>query len=124
MPRGGRHLAVLLFACAAALAVSGSAQSMAGCAARVVSDWRDGRIDRVYPVHCYREALQALPEDLRIYSSAETDIKRALQNRVQAKSAATAHSSAGGNGSPSPYLVALVSLGLAVGAGSFVALAR
>jgi cobalamin synthase len=29
-------------------------------------------------VHCYREALARLPEDIRIYSSAEDDIRRAL----------------------------------------------
>jgi hypothetical protein len=48
----------------------------------VVTDWSDGRIDGTYPVHCYHEALQRLPEDVRLYSSAEDDIRHALAANV------------------------------------------
>ena len=49
------------------------------CWQRVIADWSDnGRIDRVYPVTCYREAISHLPEDLLSYSSAPDDIQRAL----------------------------------------------
>jgi hypothetical protein len=61
----------------------------AGCGEAVVADWRDnGRIDRVYAPRCYREAVKELPEDVLVYSSAQSDISRALQSRVE-QSAAT-----------------------------------
>ena len=66
---------------AAALAVV-PASAAKGCAQAILQDWRDGRIDHVYPPACYRQALAYLPEDLRAYSSAESDISRALQARL------------------------------------------
>lgn len=48
------------------------------CGDEVVADWSDGRIDGVYPLHCYEAAVAGLPEDVRAYSSAEDDISRAL----------------------------------------------
>ena len=66
---------------AAALAVV-PASAATGCAQAILQDWRDGRIDRVYTPACYRQALAYLPEDLRVYSSAEADISRALQARL------------------------------------------
>jgi hypothetical protein len=74
----------LLFCAAALCAASGAllsarpAAAASGCATTVINDWRDGRIDGVYSPHCYRQALRELPEDIRIYSSAEDDIQRAL----------------------------------------------
>jgi hypothetical protein len=41
-------------------------------------DYGDGRIDKTYPVHCYREAVEHLGEDQEIYGSAAQDINRAL----------------------------------------------
>jgi hypothetical protein len=41
-------------------------------------DYGDGRIDKTYPVHCYREAVKHLGEDQEIYGSAAQDINRAL----------------------------------------------
>jgi hypothetical protein len=49
------------------------------CATRIFKDWTDNhRIDRVYDVPCYRAAIKALPVDVRTYSSAEDDIRRAM----------------------------------------------
>ena len=48
-------------------------------------DWADGRIDKTYPVHCYREALKHLPSDVSTYSSAHDDILRALQSAIAAE---------------------------------------
>lgn len=59
----------------------------AGCAQTILVDSRDGRIDREYPVACYRTALQRLPEDLRVYGTAEGDIKRALMSAVSRSAA-------------------------------------
>ena len=41
-------------------------------------DWADGRIDKTYPVHCYRDAIKHLQEDTLTYGSASQDINRAL----------------------------------------------
>jgi hypothetical protein len=46
----------------------------------VRNDWFDnGRIDRLYPLNCYEEAIDAIPDDIRDYSDAEDVITRALQ---------------------------------------------
>jgi hypothetical protein len=55
------------------------------CGDRVVADWIDGRVDGVYPLRCYEEAVDGLPEDVRVYSSAVDDISRALQARVHSR---------------------------------------
>ena len=65
--------------------------SAATCAERVITDWRDGHIERKYSAGCLRSALKALPEDLRIYGTAEEDILRALNGalvRANTRSAA------------------------------------
>jgi hypothetical protein len=52
------------------------------CWERVIADWSDnGRVDRTYPLSCYREAVRHMPEDLRAYSSAPAAIDRALAER-------------------------------------------
>ena len=49
------------------------------CAQRVIRDWYSGgRVDGVYPLACYRAALEALPADVLQYSNADQDIRRAL----------------------------------------------
>jgi hypothetical protein len=58
------------------------AQAASPCWKLLLNDWYDGRIDHVYPVHCYREALKHLPSDVQTYSSAHDDILRALQSAI------------------------------------------
>ena len=71
-----------------------------GCAKAVVADWRDnGRIDKTYSPKCYRAAVDALPEDVRVYSSAPTDITRALQARVASSGATDTSSDSSGSSS-------------------------
>jgi hypothetical protein len=83
--RRGALLAVL----GLALATPPLATAESACSQRVRLDWAaDGKVDRTYPVTCYEEALENLPIDLSLYSSAEDDIRRALQSVV----------AAGGNG--------------------------
>src|SRR5690349_8718025 len=41
-------------------------------------DWADGRIDKTYPVHCYREAIAHLQQDTLTYGDAADQINRAL----------------------------------------------
>lgn len=71
---------------AAALSAPAASQAAPSCWQRVLEDWRDGRIDGEYAVHCYREALLHLPEDLRVYGTAETDIQRALARELAERS--------------------------------------
>ena len=66
----------------AAVALGAPAQA-APCWEAVVEDWYDNsRVDRTYPIHCYREALRNLPEDMRAYSSAPEDIARAMRQAI------------------------------------------
>jgi hypothetical protein len=75
------RISVLLAVVAAiALSASPSPASAASCGSAVLSDWSDGRIDGEYPVNCYRAALSQMPEDLRVYGSAKSDIVRALNS--------------------------------------------
>ncbi len=50
------------------------------CWRELIDDWYDGRIDKTYPVRCYREAQKHVPEDARVYSSLPEDLERALQS--------------------------------------------
>ncbi len=59
-----------------------SAKGKPPCWKTLINDWYDGRIDGIYAIHCYREALQHLPTDVDTYSSAREDIKQALQKRI------------------------------------------
>ncbi|MGZ4354158.1 MAG: hypothetical protein ACXVZL_03935 [Gaiellaceae bacterium] len=88
-----RRLAVVaclgLLALTAATAPAASAKSSAGKAApcwkKLITDWYDGRIDHSYPVHCYRDALKHLPQDVRTYSDAYDVISRALASATRDK---------------------------------------
>ena len=64
----------------AALALAGpAAAAPKSCADQVVADWYgDGRVDKVFPTHCYQEAIRSLPVDVLDYSNAKEDILRAL----------------------------------------------
>jgi len=72
----------------AALAVAGPAAAAEPCAKRVIDDWYgDGRVDGNYPLHCYDDAIEALPLDVKHYSSAPEDIERALTARLRGEEA-------------------------------------
>jgi hypothetical protein len=69
-----------------ALTTSGPATAAAktSCGDKVLADWFDnGRIDRLYPLHCYEDAIDAIPDDLRDYADAEEVISRALQSALR-----------------------------------------
>jgi hypothetical protein len=120
----------LLFAMAAvaglvALACSATAGAAPSCASRLLADWKDGRIDQTYAVPCYRAALADLPEDVRVYSTAQTDITRALQARP-ASEAMSGTGTGHGDGSTgvSPLLVVAITAGILLAAGSVAAAVR
>ncbi len=78
-------IATGLLAGLVALLTAAPASAGTPCWKTLINDWYDGRIDSIYPIHCYREALKHLPEDVQTYSSARDDITRALQARIAGK---------------------------------------
>lgn len=69
------------------------------CADNIIDDWADNaQIDGTYPIECYRAAIQALPEDLRAYSSAGDDIRRAQQELIAAQSGSGGEGESQGGG--------------------------
>jgi hypothetical protein len=64
-------------------AVPASAEAAKPCWRQLLNDWYDGRIDRAYPIRCYREAIRNLPADVKTYSSAQEDLERALQAAIR-----------------------------------------
>ena len=122
MGQGGYRLAFAIGAIVVAAALSGPAAGATDCS-RLLSDWEDGRIDRTYPVQCYRQALASLPEDLQVYSTAESDLTRALQAQLAAPQRAKA-AGGGGDGGVSPLLVLAVTAGLVLVGGSLAMIAR
>jgi hypothetical protein len=80
---------VAVVAAATALLVPvGTAASDVRCEETVLSDWSDnGRIDGMYPLHCYQGAIDTMPADLRDYTNAPDAIQRALTRAVNVQSA-------------------------------------
>jgi hypothetical protein len=80
-------LVVLVAGLVVALSVAGPAPAATTpCGKKVLDDWWDnGRVDRLYPLHCYEEAIDGIPADIRDYSDAEQVISRALQAAVGGK---------------------------------------
>ena len=70
------------------LAVASPAGAASSCGRAVIDDWYDnGRVDGTYALHCYDDAIDILPRDVRDYSSAKDDIQRALQARKRGEAA-------------------------------------
>jgi hypothetical protein len=74
----------VLVAALAALAFGVAAQPAVAktpCWKQVIDDWHDhnGRITGTYALHCYREAIAHVPEDLRVYTGIVEDIQSARQ---------------------------------------------
>jgi hypothetical protein len=89
------RLALAAFAALLLLALPYTA-SAAPCWQGVIADSRDGRVDRDYPIGCYRRALESLPEDVRVYGTAASDIQRALMSAVSRSVALTEARTASG----------------------------
>ncbi|HEY7179561.1 MAG TPA: hypothetical protein VH305_10325 [Gaiella sp.] len=71
---------------ASALAASplAGAGELDDCGQRVLRDWYSGgRVDRQYPLSCYRAAIRALPDDVLQYTDAGAAIERALASARQ-----------------------------------------
>ncbi len=86
--RGALRVLGLLAVFAAMLAVASPAGAASTCGRAVIDDWYDnGRVDGTYALHCYDDAIETLPRDVRDYSSAKDDIQRALQARKRGEAA-------------------------------------
>jgi hypothetical protein len=73
-----------LAALALALASPPAATAATPCWRQILNDWLDNqRIDDRYAVHCYQEAIDHVPEDLRVYSNIEQDIRAARQRVIR-----------------------------------------
>jgi hypothetical protein len=83
------------------LALPGTAAAKTPCWKQVLNDWSNSRTIGVYPLHCYRDAIKNLPEDLRDYSSAADDIQAALQAQLAKYRGRPLQSLGGGGSNPS-----------------------
>jgi hypothetical protein len=85
-----------------ATAATGQKRTTQGtpCWKVLINDWYDGRIDGIYAIYCYRDALKHLPADVDTYSSARDDIRQALEKRIaQGAGGAAGGGSSGASGS-------------------------
>jgi hypothetical protein len=74
-----KRLLLLTALLAGVVALMPATASAATCWKELVNDyWADNRVDRTYPISCYREAMEALPRDVVEYSDAQDDLRRAL----------------------------------------------
>lgn len=90
--RRGSVLA-LVFACAVLgtlLRPGVGAADRPACAEAVLDDWTRGTLDSHYSPECYQAAIDALPEDLRAYTTAADDIRRAAIAATRAVNASAA----------------------------------
>jgi len=84
MPRFLKPLILLVVAAAAAATFGVGTAQASKCSSALIHDWYvDGRIDQTYPVHCYREALNDIPEDQIVYGTLRDDLNRALQSVIR-----------------------------------------
>jgi hypothetical protein len=82
-----KRLTLLTFLAALGLLfVAGPAAAAKPCWKRLIDDWYDGRIDKVYPATCYRDAIKNAGEDVQTYSTLPEDLTRALQSAIRTKS--------------------------------------
>jgi len=80
LPRFLLPAALIALVALAPLAVAPAASAKAKtCGEKVVDDWYgNGRVDQIFPTQCYLDAIRSLPVDVKDYSNAEEDIRRAL----------------------------------------------
>jgi hypothetical protein len=80
--------ATVLLALVALGPQAGRAAAAQPCWKQVLNDWYDGTIDARYPIPCYGQAIEHLPFDTRLYSTAETDIRSAMYDTMRMRGVA------------------------------------
>ena len=94
-----KPLFLALIAAVVALAGPGTASAATPCWQQLVNDyWADFRVDKVYPVSCYREAMEALPRDVEEYSDAQDDLRSALLAAIRVQRGEGGFTEASGEG--------------------------
>lgn len=84
--RGKSSAATVAIVCLLAVLAAGCAGSdELTCADTVFVDWNNGHLGSDYAPECYRDALEALPEDARLYTTAPEEIERALRASLAAR---------------------------------------
>jgi hypothetical protein len=101
--RAAARLLLLAAALATLLVVASPAAAARSCGRAVIDDWyEDGRVDGTYAFHCYDDAIESLPRDVRDYSNAKDEIQRALQARMRGESPPPARTDPSPVGSDDP----------------------
>jgi hypothetical protein len=78
-----------------ATASPAEATSLEDCGQRVIRDWYSGgRVDKQYPLPCYRAAIRSLPDDVLQYTDAGSAIERALERARHGRTGATPNATA------------------------------
>ncbi len=84
MPKIAATLLLSLVLALVALAGPTSAFAAQPCWKELVNDyWADNRVDNIYDISCYREAMAKLPRDVQEYSDAQDDLRRALLEAIR-----------------------------------------
>ena len=59
------------------------AASAKTCAEKVIDDWYgNGRVDQIFPKHCYLEAIRSLPVDVKDYDAPLSDEQLSEMRRI------------------------------------------
>lgn len=74
--RMGLALAILAILLAVVAGCGYPSTARPACADDILADWTKGALGPTYSAECYEAALEALPEDLRAYTTAADDISR------------------------------------------------
>jgi hypothetical protein len=86
-------VAVVLFGVLALSFGASAASAETSCWRLIQNEWVNGQaISTTYPLSCYREAIEHVPEDLRQYSSIEEDIRAARQLAASRRTLQSANS--------------------------------
>ena len=99
------RLALLALAAAILLSllIAPAANAAQPCWRQLVDDyWADNRVDKIYPLHCYREAMAKLPRDVQEYSDVQDDLRRALLTAIRDERSAGGYVGGDGNGAGVP----------------------
>jgi hypothetical protein len=102
--RSVRLLGVLIAALtllSLALAVTAPASAAKPCWRQVLDDWTDNtRLNQKYPIECYNQALENLPEDIVSYTNAYDQISNARQDSLRGDDRGLSGAGGGGNNDP------------------------
>lgn len=84
-----RLVRTVVLAGAVLLAFAGPAAAAPACWKTLLNDWYDGAIEKTYAIACYQQAIDHLPTDAQLYSSAKDDILRAMNQAIALQTTTT-----------------------------------